>query len=193
MSTPPVISEKQALYQDDPLLPTYDQQSAVQPRPRTPAQKRKKALLNLLGLCVANYLTLSFTNSTSGLSSALVNTGSAPHTQSTCQQSPILTPRGNLTDLYAGDSKERIIQWLSGAVQIPTEAYDDMADVEGDERFKVFGDFHNCRSSFRYLLQDISESLILLFPSCRPRRKVPCLVCFHFLPDHRCTMANEQS
>ncbi|KAJ9120378.1 hypothetical protein QFC24_005335 [Naganishia onofrii] len=143
MSTPPVISEKQALYQDDPLLPTYDQQSAVQPRPRTPAQKGKKALLNLLGLCVAGYLTLSFTNSTSGLSSALVNTGSAPHTQSTCQQSPILTPRGNLTDLYAGDSKERIFQWLSGAVQIPTEAYDDMADVEGDERFKVFGDFHN--------------------------------------------------
>ncbi|KAJ9113981.1 hypothetical protein QFC22_005799 [Naganishia vaughanmartiniae] len=142
MSTPPVISEKHSLYHDDPLLPTYDQQTPNH-QPRTAAQKGKKALLNLLGLCVAGYLTLQFANSNSGLSSAVVTSGSKAHTQSICQQSPILTPRGNLTDLYAGDQKDRIIQWLSGAVQIPTEAYDDMVDVEGDERFKIFGDFHN--------------------------------------------------
>lgn len=143
MATPPVFSEKQSLYQDEPVLPTHDQQSAAS-RPRSPAQKGKKALLNLLGLCAAGYVTLSLTTSTSSLYSALISPSTVPQTQSTCQQSPILTPRGNLTDLYAGDSKERIIQWLSGAVQIPTEAYDDMADVEGDERFKVFDVFHNC-------------------------------------------------
>jgi hypothetical protein len=130
----PQMSEKHTLYRDDPSLPTYDSSYEPQPQP----SPTRKNLLRLLGLCVVGYLSYTaFSSSPSGPITTL----------STCQQSPILTPRGNVTDLYAPEPKKRIIDWLSGAVQIPTEAYDDMSDVEGDVRFKVFGAFHDCSSS----------------------------------------------
>ncbi|KAF8494750.1 carboxypeptidase S [Hysterangium stoloniferum] len=43
--------------------------------------------------------------------------------------------------------QQRAIDWLSGAVQIPTESYDQMDPVGVDPRWEVFGPFHD------YLLQ----------------------------------------
>ncbi|KAL1747945.1 hypothetical protein HDZ31DRAFT_30902 [Schizophyllum fasciatum] len=38
--------------------------------------------------------------------------------------------------------KARVIDLLSGAVQVPTEAFDDMGPVGEEPRWEVFGDFH---------------------------------------------------
>lgn len=126
------LSDKQ-LVVDDLALPTHDS-SVPTPKPRTFPKK-------LVALLLAGSL---FPLLSTHLLFPSPSTRDAPTTQSICQQSPILTPRGNVTELYTEKAKERIIDWLSGAVQIPTEAYDDMRDVEGDARFKVFGVFHEC-------------------------------------------------
>lgn len=133
-------TEKQQ-YRDDPSLPTYD--SSYEPAP--PRSTKQKTLLRLLGLSLVGAL-LTYA------SLPVTSPNTAPTPQSVCQQSPILTPRGNVTDLYAAAPKQRIIDWLSGAVQVPTEAYDDMIDVDGDARFKVFGAFHDCSSLFWFPL-----------------------------------------
>ncbi|GHJ90046.1 hypothetical protein NliqN6_6448 [Naganishia liquefaciens] len=138
-------SEKQQ-YRDDPSLPTHDSSYPLSP----PQSSKRKHLLRLLGLClVGSLLTYA--------SLPAAPHGVTPTTQSVCQQSPILTPRGNTTDLYSAEPKRRIIDWLSGAVQVPTEAYDDMSDVEGDARFKVFEAFHDyLEEKFPLLYQHLS-------------------------------------
>ena len=152
--------EKQQ-YRDDPSLPTYD--SSYEPAP--PHSTKQKTCLRLLGLCLVGafltYTSLPVTSHTT-----------APTAQSVCQQSPILTPRGNVTDLYAGGPKQRIIDWLSGAVQVPTEAYDDMIDVDGDARFKVFGAFHDCSFACPRLIASRADPA----PVRRPRREIPAPV-----------------
>jgi Gly-Xaa carboxypeptidase len=127
------LSDKQPI-EADLALPTHDS-SHVPPKRRSFPTKLIALLLagSLFPLISTHLLFPS--PSTNG-----------PTTQSVCQQSTILTPRGNVSELYNDKSKERIIDWLSGAVQIPTEAYDDMRDVEGDGRFKVFRVFHECMS-----------------------------------------------
>ena len=47
------------------------------------------------------------------------------------------------TDSY----KQRAIDWLAGAVQIPTESYDQMGEIGEDPRWEAFAPFHT------YLLQ----------------------------------------
>ncbi|EIN04703.1 carboxypeptidase S [Punctularia strigosozonata HHB-11173 SS5] len=67
-----------------------------------------------------------------------------------CPQVDALEPAGangelwaNLSALYAEDSYEkRAISWLSGAVRVPTETYDDMGPVGEDERWDTRGPFH---------------------------------------------------
>ncbi len=59
-----------------------------------------------------------------------------------CTQSPVLTPSANLSDVYDPKIKDRIINWLSGAVQIPTECFDVMGPVGEDKRWDVFAPLH---------------------------------------------------
>lgn len=129
------LSEKEPVG-NDLALPTHDSSYELPPK-RRPSPKK------LIAICLAGSLFGFLSTQLLFPSSSRLSAGGAT-TQSVCQQSPILTPRGNVTDLYSEKAKERIIDWLSGAVKVPTEAYDDMADVEGDERFKVFGVFHKC-------------------------------------------------
>lgn len=132
------LSEKEIVGQDL-TLPTHDSSYDLPPKRRS--FPKKLIAIFLAGSLFPLLSTQLLFPSSSPLSA------DGPSTQSVCQQSPILTPRGNVTDLYSDKAKERIIDWLSGAVQVPTEAYDDMADVEGDARFKVFGVFHKCKLS----------------------------------------------
>ncbi|KAI0251484.1 hypothetical protein BJV78DRAFT_1361617 [Lactifluus subvellereus] len=38
---------------------------------------------------------------------------------------------------------ERAAEWLGGAVRIPTETYDEMGPIGVDERWEIFGQFHD--------------------------------------------------
>lgn len=63
--------------------------------------------------------------------------------QSVCAQSPTLHPsRYNVTNVYSSEAKSRIVDWLSGAVQIPTESFDTMGPIGEDSRWDVFAPFH---------------------------------------------------
>lgn len=116
------LSEKEPVG-NDLALPTHDSSYELPPK-RRPSPKK------LIAICLAGSLFGFLSTQLLFPSSSRLSAGGAT-TQSVCQQSPILTPRGNVTDLYSEKAKERIIDWLSGAVKVPTEAYDDMADVEG--------------------------------------------------------------
>jgi hypothetical protein len=59
-----------------------------------------------------------------------------------CAQSPVLTPSTNLTDVYDPETKDRIINWLTGAVQVPTECFDVMGPVGEDKRWDAFALLH---------------------------------------------------
>ncbi|KAI0034441.1 hypothetical protein K488DRAFT_77198 [Vararia minispora EC-137] len=76
------------------------------------------------------------------------------HSEALCPQADALYPTrsaelwGNLSTEYGTDEfKGKAIEWLSGAVQVPTESFDTMGAVGEDERWEVFGPFHE------YLLQ----------------------------------------
>ena len=59
-----------------------------------------------------------------------------------CKQADPILPDGyNLSTVH--DHRDRVINWLSQAVQIPTEIFDDMGPVDQDPRWKVFGTFHD--------------------------------------------------
>ncbi|KAK7005667.1 Gly-X carboxypeptidase [Favolaschia claudopus] len=71
-----------------------------------------------------------------------------------CPQVDALTPErnsdilGSVSDLLAtSDFKTKAINWLSGAVQVPTEVFDAMPPVGQDSRWEVFGPFHDYLSS----------------------------------------------
>ena len=68
---------------------------------------------------------------------------------SACPQVDVLVPSQNyelwttLGDNISTDKvKDRAIAWLSGAIQVKTECYDDMHPVGKDPRWEVFGPFH---------------------------------------------------
>ncbi|KIY67415.1 carboxypeptidase S [Cylindrobasidium torrendii FP15055 ss-10] len=66
-----------------------------------------------------------------------------------CPQSSPLIPAGNketwddIRDLVGSDNfKTKAIDWLAGAVKIPTQSYDGMAAPGADARWEIFGEFH---------------------------------------------------
>ncbi|KAJ7504523.1 hypothetical protein B0H11DRAFT_1709687 [Mycena galericulata] len=71
-----------------------------------------------------------------------------------CPQVDALTPErgaeflGNISDLIGtADFKTKAINWLAGAVQVPTEIFDAMPPVGQDPRWEVFAPFHDYLSS----------------------------------------------
>lgn len=67
-----------------------------------------------------------------------------------CPQVSELIPKSNgalwktLGDTYETDAfKMRAVDWLAGAVRIPTESYDQMGPVGTDPRWEKFGAFHD--------------------------------------------------
>ena len=65
---------------------------------------------------------------------------------SLCHQAPAESSQDqftvNMLDKLNSDAfREKSIQRLAGAIQIPTVAYDDMGPVDQDSRWNIFGDF----------------------------------------------------
>ncbi|KAF8308590.1 carboxypeptidase S [Cantharellus anzutake] len=74
----------------------------------------------------------------------------SPTTAPICPQVPALSPQTHkhlLADIESeyvtDDFKSRVVEWLGGAIQIPTQIYDDMKDVGNDSRWDNFGKFHS--------------------------------------------------
>lgn len=121
-------------------LPTYNLSSpSAQPAKTTTWRRNLGRLLTVLAL---GYLAFEHLPR---LMQSMPD--SSTHTpgafKSTCQQAPALLPKQhNLTDTYG--YKDRIIEWHSGAIRIPTEIFDVMGPVTEDPRYEVFGDFAEC-------------------------------------------------
>ncbi|KAI0073281.1 carboxypeptidase S [Panus rudis PR-1116 ss-1] len=67
-----------------------------------------------------------------------------------CPQPPFLTPHQhydvwvNISATYNSEAfVKRAIDWLAGAVKIPTESYNQMGPIGTDPRWKIFGSFHD--------------------------------------------------
>ncbi|KAF7366779.1 Gly-X carboxypeptidase [Mycena sanguinolenta] len=81
-----------------------------------------------------------------------------------CPQVDALFPQrgadvlANVSDLLATpDFKTKAINWLAGAVQIPTEVFDGMSAVGEDERWDVFAPFHDYLSDAFPLVHETLE------------------------------------
>ncbi|KAJ4473833.1 hypothetical protein J3R30DRAFT_3707797 [Lentinula aciculospora] len=65
-----------------------------------------------------------------------------------CSQYDVLIPDNPLWKTV-GDSigteefKGRAVDWLSGAIRVPTESYDDLGPISEDPRWQTFGQFHD--------------------------------------------------
>ncbi|BEI80149.1 hypothetical protein CcaverHIS002_0106780 [Cutaneotrichosporon cavernicola] len=57
-----------------------------------------------------------------------------------CKQASALSPSWDVSSLLEG-KKDRIITWLSNAVKIPTEIFDEMGPIGEDKRWDVFYEF----------------------------------------------------
>ncbi|WVW85410.1 hypothetical protein I302_107448 [Kwoniella bestiolae CBS 10118] len=58
--------------------------------------------------------------------------------KSSCEQAEPIYPKSfNVSSLIEG-KKDQLVSWLSGAVQIPTETFDDMGEIGVDKRWDVF-------------------------------------------------------
>ncbi|WWD02188.1 hypothetical protein V865_000226 [Kwoniella europaea PYCC6329] len=60
------------------------------------------------------------------------------HRKSTCEQAEPIYPKSfNVSSLIEG-KKDQLVNWLSGAVKIPTESFDDMGEIGVDKRWDIF-------------------------------------------------------
>ncbi|KAH8116277.1 hypothetical protein DFH11DRAFT_1199323 [Phellopilus nigrolimitatus] len=148
------------------LLPT-----AEVPRSRvhgaSPRRKKISTLARavLLCLCLAGLLVssnsllgsykraggVSVDSLWSALEGAAVFNHAGPsHTEALCPQVEQLLPERNkalwdaVGDQFGTDAfKEKAVDWLGGAVRVPTESYDDMDPVGIDPRWTKFQAFHD--------------------------------------------------
>ncbi|KAF5375364.1 hypothetical protein D9615_008006 [Tricholomella constricta] len=130
------VSEKRGV---GPLLPSPP---ARQPKRNTLARK----LLVSLGILLYGAYVW---NCTQAIRSKPVAEG-----VSRCAQSDVLVPEKNGVlwrslgaTFGTGKFKAKAIDWLGGAVRIPTESYDDMGPVGEDARWDAFAPFHNYLAS----------------------------------------------
>ncbi|KAG6821197.1 hypothetical protein H0H93_004017 [Arthromyces matolae] len=71
-------------------------------------------------------------------------------TPSQCAQADVRTPvkNGDLWDSLSSTIgtnafRSKAVEWIAGAVRVPTESYDDMGPVGEDPRWNAFGPFHD--------------------------------------------------
>ncbi|KAJ7767422.1 hypothetical protein DFH07DRAFT_808483 [Mycena maculata] len=100
--------------------------------------KRRRALIAIAFTCFG--LSVFSHSTRPPLRDAAVN----------CPQVDALTPQrgaellGNISDLIGtADFKTKAVNWLAGAVQVPTEVFDAMPPVGQDARWEVFAPFHD--------------------------------------------------
>ena len=74
---------------------------------------------------------------------------------SSCQQTEALYPQSFDVNALIEGNERRCIDWLSGAVKIPTEIFDAMGEIGEDPRWDAFYRFSECE----YLYGDKSLNL----------------------------------
>lgn len=67
------------------------------------------------------------------------------HSTSCAQASPMYPSSIDPSDVVKGQ-KMQIVEWMSGAVKVPTQSYDGMGEVGEDSRWDVFYQFADCTS-----------------------------------------------
>lgn len=141
-------------------LPTYDPTLTPQPRPISNGDKLRSTLFRVLAvLCLGSIVAQQYFKLSEPAYDA---TQSYKHH---CQQSPAIFPKyGNVTHFYKGNVKDRIIEWHTGAVKIPSQNYDDMGEVGKDPRWEVFADFHEyLETSFPLVYKTFTVEKILTY------------------------------
>ena len=69
-----------------------------------------------------------------------------------CKQAELIYPKSfDVSSLVRGE-KEQIVNWLSGAVKVPTEIFDVMGEVGEDPRWDAFYNLADCKSIFFHTL-----------------------------------------
>lgn len=137
-------SEKAPL--DSMVLPTWQQPQQQEQAPKRSWQSPARLVLKGLALWVVGYVAAQALYQAADATDIFhrhPRSATALNDESVCKQSPVLHPsRYNVTDVYTSDARSRIVDWLSGAVQIPTESFDTMGPIGEDERWEVFAPFH---------------------------------------------------
>ncbi|WWC93389.1 hypothetical protein V866_000223 [Kwoniella sp. B9012] len=62
--------------------------------------------------------------------------------KSSCQQADAIYPKAYNVSSLVVNQKDRVINWLAGAVRVPTETFDDFGKVGEDDRWDKFYKFH---------------------------------------------------
>ena len=138
-----MASEKQSKFAE-PLLP---QATLATPPPRS--RKLRWALLGASVLAATVYLAPVSLPLSHALPSCLRAHHSHKKLGDLCPQQSALYPQkyadlwSTLDSAYNTDGfKENTIKWLGGAVRVPTVVNDKQGPVGEDERWDVFGPFH---------------------------------------------------
>ncbi|KAJ7077873.1 hypothetical protein B0H15DRAFT_1003211, partial [Mycena belliarum] len=129
--------------QEKAILP-----APIQPSPRLKSTRRRGAAI-LAFACFAFSLFSLFSNGPLYFDEYLRREAATG-----CPQVDPLVPKNsaellaNISDLIGtADFKTKAINWLSGAVQVPTEVFDAMPPVGQDARWDVFRPFHEYLAS----------------------------------------------
>jgi Gly-Xaa carboxypeptidase len=129
-------------------------QQELPPVAVTPAPKRVGKVSRVLRPILAGLLLLgALSVSPSDLAKFGTQVGSsisaysaAPYVNSGCVQPDALIPSDKLwkelgEDYKTSEFRTRAVDWLAGAVRVPTESYDKMAPVGEDPRWEAFAAF----------------------------------------------------
>ncbi|KAI0352310.1 carboxypeptidase S [Trametes cingulata] len=139
-----------------PMVPAYDEKArgapSYMPEPVSQPQKKASCVGRTLvkGLvAVFTLLTVLHTLNVVDLRSCVSDNG-FDASAAQCPQATAVVPEKNaglwkdLGETIASDKfKARAVEWLGGAVRVPTQSYDKMGPVGEDPRWKVFGPFHD--------------------------------------------------
>jgi Gly-Xaa carboxypeptidase len=113
------------------------------PADRQRSNKTRWSLALLGVLFSAGFLFSCFSPLTGTEEVVTVEDAQAALKGSACYQPEPRMPKGYNTSVILGE-KDRIVNWLSEAVKIPTEVFDVMGPVDEDPKWQVMPPFHDC-------------------------------------------------
>ncbi|KAK8854620.1 hypothetical protein IAR55_003359 [Kwoniella newhampshirensis] len=132
-----------ALTNEKPVLPsvinTSSEHDQTHIHKQSWASKNRRSLWASLALfLLLRYLVLPnvLPNSTESENHAL-----SAHHGSSCAQADAIYPQSFDASSVVEGEKDQIIDWLSGAVKVPTEIFDVMGEIGEDKRWDVFYEF----------------------------------------------------
>jgi Gly-Xaa carboxypeptidase len=91
--------------------------------------------------------------------------------KSSCEQADPIYPSSFDVSAEIQGKKGKVVEWLSGAVKIPTEIFDVMGPIGEDPRWDVFYKFADCTYSSSWALNCLS--VVRWLTHCRPRAGLP--------------------